>query len=48
MTEEKSSDTDIEELKSGVQTCLVCKVGKVGPVTRTKEVDLVIFGRNVM
>ena len=47
MEEEKSSG--MEELKSEVKTCLICKVGKVGPVTRTQDkVDLVIYGRNVM
>ena len=48
MTEEEKS-SGMEELKSEVKTCLICKVGKVGPVTRTKDkVDLVIYGRNVM
>ena len=48
MTEEEKS-SGMEELKSEVKICLICKVGKVGPVTRTKDkVDLVIYGRNVM
>ena len=45
MTEEEN----IEELKSEVKTCLICKVGKVGPVTRSKDkVNFVIYGRNGM
>ena len=48
MTDEEKS-SGMEELKSEVKTCLICKVGKVGRVTRTKDkVDLVIYGRNVM
>ena len=48
MTEEEKS-SGMEELKSEVKICLICKVGRVGPVTRSKDrVDLVIYGRNVM
>ena len=47
MTEEEKS-SGMEEQRE-VKTCLICKVGKVGPVTRTKDkIDLVIYGRSVM
>ena len=37
----------VEELKTGVQKCKICKVGMVGPVARSKEkADLVIYGIN--
>ena len=47
MTDEEK--VEVEELKSGVQKCIICKVGKVGPVARSKDkADLVIYGRNGM
>ena len=45
MTEEEKAV--VEALKTGVQKYMICKVGKVGPVARSKEkADLVIYGRN--
>ena len=47
MTEEEKAV--VEELKTGVQKFKICKVGRVGPVARSKEkADLVIYGRNGM
>ena len=40
----KEEKAVVEELKTGVQKCMICKVGKVGPVARSKEkADLVIY-----
>ena len=39
----------IEELKSSVTKCVMCKVGKVSTVSRsTDKSELVIYGRNGM
>ena len=43
-------EVEVEELKSSVTKCVMCKVGKVSPVTRTGQTkaDLVIYGRSGM
>ena len=43
-------EAEVEELKSSVTKCVMCKVGKVSPVTRTGQTkaDLVIYGRSGM
>ena len=43
-------EVEVEELKSSVTKCVMCKVGKVSPVTRTgrTKADLVIYGRSGM
>ena len=40
---------NVEELKSAVTRCVMCKVGKVSIVARSRtKADLVIYGRSGM